>query len=84
MMGQLKISEIIFNSKQTVFKTGEFIDGKCVIELNEDISCKFLQIKVKGISRVDFKIFDNNYSDSERYFNFKRIYLENGKLFLIF
>ena len=84
MMGQLKTFEIIFNSKQNVFRHGEFIDAKCVIESNEDISCKFLQIKAKGIARVDFKIFDDNYWDTERYFNFKRIYLENGKLFLIF
>lgn len=81
MMVQLKTFDIIFNSKQTVFKSDEFIVGKCVIESNEDINFKFLEIEAKGIARVDFKIFDDNHWDVDRFFNYKSVYPENGKLF---
>ena len=83
-MGQLKTFKIIFNSNQNVFNPGQFIDGKCIIETIEENTYKFLTIKFKGIANVRFKRDDDTLYDSEKYFNYKAIHLENGILNYIF
>ena len=83
-MGQLKKFEIIFNSNQNVFHPGQYVNGKCIIETNSEIICKFLKIDIKGISKVDWKESSNNainhYTDKVHYFNYKQILLEKSNL----
>ena len=83
-MGQLKKFEIILNSNQNVFHPGQYVEGKCIIETNSEITCKFLKINIKGISNVGWTESSNNetnhYTDEVHYFNYKQILQEKSNL----
>ena len=95
-MGQLKTFEISLNFNQNIFHPGQYVNGKCIIETNSEITCKFLKIKMKGISKVDwtesfynnsneFNRFDErretaHHRDKVRYFNYKQILQEKSNL----
>ena len=80
-MGQLETFAIILNSNQNVFHAGQYVEGKCIIETNSEITCKFLKIKIKGIAKVHWTESSNNdtdhYRSEVRYFNYKQILHEN-------
>ena len=83
-MGQLKTFAIILNSNQNVFHPGQYVNGKCIIETNSEIMCKFLKINIKGIAKVEwtgsFNDGTDHYRSEVRYFNYKQILHENRNL----
>ena len=77
-MKHLKTFEIILNSNPNIFYPGQCVDGKCIIETNSEITCKFLKIKMKGVAKVDWKEGRDYYLNEECYFNYKQILQENS------
>lgn len=87
LMGKLKSFDIIFDSNQKVFYTGQIVKGKCVIELKSEIKCKSIKIHMKGIAKVHWSESSSSgnrmgstkdYRAENLYFTLKKVLYGNG------
>ena len=81
-----KIEQFVINinSDYDVFEPGQFIDGKCIIETNGEITCKYFKIKVKGIAKVHWTTYHNpSRANQTRYHGDEVRYFNNSVVFCI-